>query len=255
MNYSYSGENRIISPCNYMYTPYEGISLLESYSSNRVFFVNKSREIIRNKVEIDEPVKEILSCGINECLQIARKEGDEKISGRLSEIIKYHAWLYNSILSLKGNSGMSRQSKMLESFSLDRKVETMDLLSSLFGSILSDLKHSQLVKMWMDRLAQRFEVTKKIYERYKPGFRKGGGKSNCLILYALFAMILSIYYYENTNLKYLNTLLKVNDILISVIDELTGDYPTIFMAYLSTSCEVCFVGKLVKGKEIGDAII
>jgi len=238
-----------------MYTPYEGISLLESYSSNRGFFANKCREIIRNTVEIDEMIKEILNCGINECLQIVKKEGDEKVSDGLLGIIKDHAWLADNVLSPKGNSGLSRKREILESFSLDRNVETMSLLISLFRCILSNLEYSPLGKMWMDRLVQRFEVTKKIYEGYKPGFIKGEGKSERLILYALFAMVLSIYYYKNNNLKYLNTLLKINDTLISVIDKLKDDYPAIFMAYLSASCEVCFVGKLVKSKGIWDAII
>ncbi|MBL7074358.1 hypothetical protein ISS37_03855 [candidate division KSB1 bacterium] len=255
MNYSYSNENRIVSPCTYMYTPYEGISLLESYSSNRGIFLNKGREIIRNTVEIDAMIKEILNCGINEYLQIAKKEGDEKVSDGLSGIIKDHAWLADNFLLQKGNSGLSRKKEILESFSPDRKVETMSLLISLFSNILSNLKHSPLVKMWMDRLVQRFEVTKKLYERYKPGFRKGEGKSERLILYALFAMILSIYYYKNKNLKYLNALLKINDTLISVIVKLADVYPAIFMAYLSASCEDCFVGKLVKSKGIMDATI
>lgn len=255
MNYSYSNENRIVLPCTYMYTPYEGISLLESYSTNRGIFLNKGREMIHNPVEVDELVREILNCGINEYLQIAKKDGDEKLSNTLSGIIKEHVWLSDNVLSPEGNSELSRKSEILESFSLDRKVETMGLLISLFSSILGDLEYSPLVKMWMDGLTQRFEVTKKIYERYKPGFRKGEGKSERLILYALFAMVLSVYYYRNNNLKFLNTLLKINDTLISIIDKLTGDYPAIFMAYLSVSCEVCFVGKLAKSKGIMDATI
>ena len=255
MNYSFSSENRRVSPCTYMYTPYEGISLLESYSSNRGIFLNKGEEIIRNSVEIDEIIKGILNRGINECLQIVKMAGDEKLSDGLLGIIKDHAWLADNILSPKGNSGLSRKRAILESFSLDRNVETMSLLISLFNSILSNLEHSPLRKIWIDRLVQRFEVTKKIYERYKPGFRKGEGKSEHLILYALFAMVLSIYYYKNKNLKYLNTLLKINDTLISVVDKLKDDYPAIFMAYLSASCEVCFVEKLVKSNGIMDAII
>jgi hypothetical protein len=255
MNYSYSSENRMVSPCTYMYTPYEGISLLESYSSNRGFFVNKGREIISNTVEIDEMIKEILNCGINECLQIVKKGDDQEISNGLLRIIKDHAWFADNFLLQKGNSGLSIKRKTIEYFSLDRNVDTMCLLISLFSSILGDLEYSPLGKMWMDELVQRFEVTKKIYEVYKPGFRKGEGKSDCFILYALFAMVLSIYYYKNKNLKYLNVLLKINDTLISVIDKLTDDYPAIFMAYLATLCEVSFVGKLAKSKGIRDAII
>ncbi len=255
MKYSYSSENRIVSPCTYMYTPYEGISLLESYSSNRGIFLDKGREIISNTVEIDETIKEILNLGINECLQIVKKDGDEKVLDGLLGIIENHAWLADNILTPKDNSVSSRKRQILESFSLDKNVETMSLLISLFSNILSTWKYSPLGKMWMDRLVQRFEVSKKICERYKPGFKKGDGTSECFILYALFAMNLSIYYYKTKNLKYLNTLLKLNDTLISVIDKLTDDYPSIFMAYLSVSCEVCFIGKLVESKEIGNAII
>ena len=59
-------------------------------------------------------------------------------------------------------------------------------------------------KIWLDRLVQRFEVTKKLYEEYFIGFRKGRGHNNLIKLYWLFALVLSIYYSETNQIKYLN---------------------------------------------------
>jgi hypothetical protein len=69
---------------------------------------------------------------------------------------------------------------------------------------------------WLDRLVQRFEVTKKLYEFYPPGFRKGEGDNSFIKPYWLLAMCLYLFYVQTNEIKYLSTLLKVSDLLCSL---------------------------------------
>ena len=69
-------------------------------------------------------------------------------------------------------------------------------------------------------LVQRFEVTKKIYKNYHINFRKGEGESDVVQLYWLFALSLTLYFCATKKIKYINTLLKVSDLLCSLDDKL-----------------------------------
>ena len=59
------------------------------------------------------------------------------------------------------------------------------------------------------------KLQKKFIKNYLPGFRKGINGCDDLNIYWIFSAILSIYYFETKNIKYLNTLLKVTDLLSS----------------------------------------
>jgi len=137
----------------------------------------------------------------------------------------------------------------MNNFSLEQSVETSILFDTLFASILLDLKNINN-KIWLDRLVQRFEVTKKLYEEYLSGFRKGRGQNNLIKLYWQFALVLSIYYSETYQIKYLNTLIKVCDLITSLpFKDLTRDIPE-FGLDLILSTEIVFVEILLKAKGI-----
>ena len=105
-------------------------------------------------------------------------------------------------------------------------------------------------KIWLDRLVQRYEVTKKLYEEYLPGFRKGCGHNNSINIYWYFAVLLTVYYMQTNKIKYLNTLLKVCDLMISLpFNDLNRDIPK-FGLDLVLSTEIVFVHKLLKAKGI-----
>ena len=123
------------------------------------------------------------------------------------------------------------------------------LLDALFASILLDVNNINN-KIWLDRLVQRFEVTKKIYEEYLPGFRKGYGPNNLINLYWLFALVLSIYYTKTNQIRYFSTLIKVCDLITSLpFKDLSQDIPE-FGLDLVLSSEIIFVKILLKAKGI-----
>ena len=69
----------------------------------------------------------------------------------------------------------------------------------------------------LNLLLKRFEVTRKIYESYDEEFRPTEKDSNFnqIHLYILFSYVLVNAYINTKKLYYLNSLLKVNDIIIS----------------------------------------
>lgn len=68
----------------------------------------------------------------------------------------------------------------------------------------------------LERMVRKFEVTKKIYPSYEPGFRKGLGEPRQLEAYYAFGLLLCAGTHSNPSLRYLNALLKLNDILVSL---------------------------------------
>jgi len=187
ISYKFSEINRIKYPCKYTYTPYLGPEFIHSYFFNRL-----------KNIERFSAIKNI----------------------------KNLTWIYlyiyaASVLKLKKDSELESFNykdwdvECITSFNLKNKVSTEKLLISL---IFNQLNDESVTKEWLDNLVQRFEVTKKIYEIYMPGFRKGAGKSDVVQLYWLFSLLLALFYSEVKNIKYLSTLLKVNDLLCSLGD-------------------------------------
>lgn len=94
-------------------------------------------------------------------------------------------------------------------------IQTAALLGALLRA-LGTSGEGPAAHAWLARLVQRFEITKKIFERYEPGFRRGQGTAGCITLYLDAALCLSVAYGENGHLQYLSTLMKLNDLLLSV---------------------------------------
>ena len=108
--------------------------------------------------------------------------------------------------------------KGLEKFTIAEPVETLRILHSLIAVQLTNFRDAN-TKFWIDCLVQRFEVTKKLYETYLVGFRKGEGVNTSIRLYWLFALTLCLFYAKSNEIKYLNTLLKVCDLLCSLPED------------------------------------
>ena len=68
---------------------------------------------------------------------------------------------------------------------------------------------------WIERLLQRFEVSKRIYSDYDENFKPKSKLYEQLINYILFALILLSEQQNSDNYRYLNTALKLNDLVIS----------------------------------------
>jgi hypothetical protein len=142
---------------------------------------------------------------------------------------------FRSLLD-EGSANISRQNKVddgnmngraknLGGLTIAEPVTTLDLLHALIAVQLTSDQGAN-TKVWLDRLVQRFEVTKKLYESYPPGFRKGEGSNTSVRLYWLFSLALCLFYARSNEIKYLSTLLKVCDLLCSLPESvLLGQIP------------------------------
>lgn len=200
MNYPYTATNRLQEPHAYMYSPYGGVDFLHGYVEDRL-------ERLRALGASSD-----LPCGAEEA--------------------RLHAVLHG-LLAGQGDfppSGIDlpfgtpevtqcRSDAPRHLFSLEEPVETTALLEMLLYRLLNSAGGGEGMaeaSLWLDRLLQRFEVSKKLFAEYLPGFRKGAGACDDVALYQRFALVLALAYAHRNGLQHLSTLLKVNDLLLSV---------------------------------------
>ncbi len=103
----------------------------------------------------------------------------------------------------------------LEALSVEHTIKTRTLLGGLAAWAASN-SPSASAEIWLRRLIQRFEVSKRLYSAYPPGFRKGEGDFSQIDLYLLFAAVLCLRQLQTKNLQCLSTLLKATDLLCSL---------------------------------------
>jgi hypothetical protein len=82
----------------------------------------------------------------------------------------------------------------------------------------------------LNLLLKRFEVTRKIYAEYNESFRPTDKNVNFknIDLYILFSVVLVKAYKNSKKLYYLNSLLKVNDIILSNEEVITTKNQSLF---------------------------
>ena len=199
-----------------MYTPFQGKMLLQSYQSSRMAVIHR---LVATEPGDIEPERMFMAYALPEL---------EKLHNATSfEVGKRFRTLLEGGGSLRrnqpGKDSLNRLAKDLERLTTAESVTTLDLLHTLIAIQLTDA-HDANTKVWLDRLVQRFEVTKKLYEFYPPGFRKGEGVSTSVRLYWLFALALCLFYARSNEIKYLSTLLKVCDLLCSLPENLLQGY-------------------------------
>ena len=243
MNYIYNQRNLLDTPEKYMYTKYQGVTLLQSYFNNRNSVLIKCRRnIYKSKSS---------SSIVQKAFEVIKQNLKSKVPDALEQFCPQFNQENINIINSSLNDGidLSQMNTFMNNIALGKLVKTSSLLDGLFASILLDVTNI-INKIWLDRLVQRFEVTKKLYEEYLPGFRKGRGHNNLIKLYWLFALVLSIYYVETNQIKYLNTLIKVCDLITSLpFKDIAREIPE-FGLDLILSTEIVFVQLLLNAKGI-----
>ena len=195
MSYPYSEVNRLETPHSYMYTPYGGANFLKGYFESR-----RTALRLMGPGSFDPPME-------------FDRLWVRAISSFLGERV-------GSLFSDEEGVRLFGSAQLLSAFKISEPVETYALLESLLSDLLlisiGRIDATDDSKTWMDRLVQRFEVTKKLSVSYLPGFRKGEGARDQVELYCRFSLALVLFYRQTRDLKYLSTLLKVNDLLCSL---------------------------------------
>jgi hypothetical protein len=213
MSYLYSKRNRLEEPHNYMYTQFQGEDFLRSYQSCRMDVLCRRTTVAKADKEPDNMFVYYALPALEKMFYTTSSEGARKflklVNGSNAKMAE------QSMTDLR----FDVLAKGLDEISLVDSVKTLGLLHSLIAVQLINV-HDFNTKLWLDRLVQRFEVTKKVYEIYPTGFRKGEGGNTSVRLYWLFALALSLFYASTNEIKYLSTLLKICDLLCSLPDQM-----------------------------------
>jgi len=212
MDYPYTSENRLEAPHAYMYAPFKGRTFFDAY------FADRQKALAQYSDE-------------GGCANMLRSE-------------------MRDIALLGAELPQLPSAEMLGEFSPQLEVSTLDLLSAILA-LQANGDCGEGIKLWLDRLVQRFEVTKKLYASYPPGFRKGDGPADSLVLYWMLAMALYLHFEDTGGLKYLNTGLKLTDLLCSLPAENVADELPRCAMPLLLRAEVRMLGELI-GKEVDD---
>lgn len=222
MKYSYTQINRLDEPISYMYTPFNGEEFLESYRIDRKCTIRRIEEAVKAG---GERVYE------DATLDFLQSEGWD------SELFCDPSMPATAVV---GGGVFAYE---LSQFSIVDSINTEKLLAALLAAQFART-HDGLVKEWLDRLVQRFEVTKKVYKSYQPGLRKGEGSNTSVRLYWLLSLSLCLFFVRTKNLKYLNTLLKVNDLLSSLPQELMFGHFSVKLMMAIFQLELAAVARL-----------
>ena len=188
-----------------MYSAYRGLEFLDAYVDDRLTYLKNIR---RSK----------LNGGTNAYISLYRKCCEllidhSKISvhrDKIEEIFNSGAPSANQSQSINNFDVAS-----LPSFKTANIIHSEKLLVSLLDSQVNS-GDQKLIKFWLDLLVQKFEVTKKIYHHYPINFGKGLGRNDSIEIYWMLLLSLSLFFSLTKNIKYLNTMLKINDLLCSL---------------------------------------
>ena len=212
MEYKYTDLNRIESPNNYMYANFSGEKFIETYQKNRLSSIVRFKNLSQKSKS--DP-KDIFFC-YQFFLVIKDFLGHN--FNELEDI--FFLKITNLKITEKGLIDSSKyKPEPIESFKVKDVFFTENLLSAIIFCQFNGSNRS-LVKYFLELLIRSFEVQKKVYEKYSNGVINGNGASNIVYIYWLFSLSLSIFYIQNKDIKYLNTLLKISDLLCSLDDDL-----------------------------------
>jgi len=140
----------------------------------------------------------------------------------------YELSRYNFIKSIKLRLPKKSKSKKTKSKILELNIyNESDLILNNFLHFVRGADNNQIYdfKEIIDFLLKRFEVSKKLFKTYdKNKLKKTSEEYMELENYPLFSICLQSLYHFTSNkeekLIYLNTILKINDLIISIIDQI-----------------------------------
>ena len=94
-------------------------------------------------------------------------------------------------------------------------------------------------------LLKKFEIKKRIFSEYDYELKENSTNFKILRNYILFAAICVKKFQDNNNLKFSNTVLKLNDIICSQIDSIT-DVNDLSLVYYVINLELEYVRDLIR---------
>lgn len=138
------------------------------------------------------------------------------------------------------------QEKIIETLKqqldVSKGIKTTALLEFLFFLLAANKMEGfdQTIEYYLRQFLRRFEVTGKIHEEYSEDFKKGMVSYSNIHNYILVVANLLKYNSSKTNLKTLNAVLKLNDLLEVLIDEISNpeNFPLLLYSFTAEEREI-----------------
>ena len=149
------------------------------------------------------------------------------------------------------NISITQLSDIYTSFSesitiLNSKNSHYDTNTLLISCLLKD-EYLESKKYLLEKILKNFEVNKKIYSDYEFSPFNHSKNFSDMKNYVLFSLVCAKIFEQTKNLKFLNSLLKLNDILLSRI-KFIDESMTLSLVYHAIDFELDFVNDLLKTK-------
>ena len=120
------------------------------------------------------------------------------------------------------------------------KFSTNELYRSIVIELINNTRNIQVIPI-IDKFLKKFEIRKKIFLHYDDEFNKVGDEFKEIQNYILLSFMCLIRYQVTSDLKYLNTFLKLNDMICSVKNLIVNKTDISLFHYLLTSEMKCIL--------------
>ena len=185
-------------------------------------------------------------------LEFPQKYQMSPFEGRefLSSYEKNRQKILDKIKNNQTVNSLSHTLKLLQKqFLIDIKSDQkIFVTSNQLSSILLRLQHqkeTQQETKFIMALLKKFEIKKRIFSEYDHELKENSTDFKILTNYILLAAICAKKFQDNSNPKFLNTLLKLNDTICSQIDSI-NDVNNLSLIYYIINLELEYVRDLIR---------
>ena len=168
----------------------------------------------------------------------------------LSSYEKTRQKILDKIKNNQTVNSLSHTLKLLQKqFLIDIKSDQkIFVTSNQLSAILIKLQHqkeTQQETKFIMALLKKFEIKKRIFSEYDHELKENSTDFKILTNYILLAAICAKKFQDNSNPKFLNTLLKLNDTICSQIDSI-NDVNNLSLIYYIINLELEYIHDLIR---------
>ena len=168
----------------------------------------------------------------------------------LSSYEKTRQKILDKIKNNQTVNSLSHTLKLLQKqFLIDIKSDQkIFVTSNQLSSILLKLQHqkeTQQETKFIMALLKKFEIKKRIFSEYDHELKENSTDFKILTNYILLAAICAKKFQDNSNPKFLNVLLKLNDTICSQIDSI-NDVNNLSLIYYIINLELEYIHDLIR---------
>ncbi len=237
--YPYAQRDLLDLPEYYMYSVYHGNTFLKEYLEQRAEYVAAFEK---------KYVAALKEMNPSDVLWLQDwKDIIERSGSLLSKDIQLG---HTRLFSLFDEKEILSARQSVVELDSAANIYTEPVLKTLLQTAAEQEQSSRdIYLLWLNRFLKRFEVSKKLYSIYLPSMKAASDDYSSQLNYALLSLAL-LYEYEWTgNLKMLNAVLKLNDLLCSKSKETTAS-ETLLTTILAIHKERFMVQQIMTAKGV-----